>query len=268
MVQGWGWIGKVDRLGKRTRLGVFVCVMGLLSACSQVVYHEVRPGDTLRGLAQKYGVSPQEIARYNTIRNPDKLEVGQQLRIPPPQPRKVAIGSMKPAPATALPATPEKREQNSPPLMARRRNESGGLFMWPVEGPITSLFGPRNGSFHDGIDIAAPVGTQVLVSAGGKVIFSDVLRGYGNVVIVRHGNGYLTVYAHNRANLVKEGQTVRQGDPVAEVGQTGRTTGASLHFEVRKDNLARDPLRYLLTDRQTVQKEGSSSASAKEATVR
>jgi murein DD-endopeptidase MepM/ murein hydrolase activator NlpD len=127
--------------------------------------------------------------------------------------------------------------------------------MWPVEGPITSTFGPRNGSFHDGIDIAAPVGTQVLATAEGKVIFSDVLRGYGNVVIVRHANGYLTVYAHNRTNLVKEGQSVRQGEPLAEVGQSGRTTGASLHFEVRKDNLARDPLRYLPQERRTVQDE-------------
>lgn len=105
-------------------------------------------------------------------------------------------------------------------------------------------------------------------AADGKVIFSDVLRGYGNVVIIRHAKGYLTVYAHNRTNLVKEGQSVRQGDPVAEVGQTGRATGPSLHFEVRKDNLARDPLRYLPRESRTVQKENAPRASARESMPR
>jgi lipoprotein NlpD len=96
-----------------------------------------------------------------------------------------------------------------------------------------------------------------LAAADGTVIFSDVLRGYGNVVIVRHAHGYLTVYAHNQANHVKEGQPVRRGERLAEVGQSGRTSGASLHFEVRKDNLARDPLSYLPQDRRTVLKEPS-----------
>jgi len=128
------------------------------------------------------------------------------------------------------------------------------MFIWPAEGKVTSQFGPRNGSFHDGVDIAAPLGSAVLAAADGKVIFSDVLRGYGNVVIVRHAKGYLTVYAHNRANLVKEGQGVRQGDVIAEVGQTGRATGASLHFEVRKDNLARNPLQYLPEEQSSVQR--------------
>jgi murein DD-endopeptidase MepM/ murein hydrolase activator NlpD len=114
-----------------------------------------------------------------------------------------------------------------------------------VEGELSSRFGPRNGRFHDGIDIAAPHGTPVMAAADGQVILSDVLRGYGKVVIVRHAGGYVTVYAHNAANHVAEGRVVRRGERVATVGQSGRVTGASLHFEVRKDNLARDPLRYL-----------------------
>jgi murein DD-endopeptidase MepM/ murein hydrolase activator NlpD len=103
----------------------------------------------------------------------------------------------------------------------------------------------------------------VRAAADGKVIFSDVLRGYGNVVIVRHTKGYLTVYAHHRANLVKEGQMVRQGDVIAEVGQTGRASGASLHFEVRKDNLARNPLQYLPQERSTVRR-GTPSRTVRE----
>jgi murein DD-endopeptidase MepM/ murein hydrolase activator NlpD len=127
------------------------------------------------------------------------------------------------------------------------------MFNWPVEGTVTSGFGPRNGSFHEGVDIAAPAGTPVVAAADGQVIFSDELRGYGRVVIIRHNAHYVTVYAHNRVNWVKEGQFVRRGQRIAEVGQTGRTTGPSLHFEVRKNNLAQDPLRYLPQDRRTVQ---------------
>jgi lipoprotein NlpD len=227
-----------------------------VTACSQAIYHQVHSGETLGGIAQKYGVSIQEIARYNAIRNPDKLEVGQMLRIPPGKPQQVAT-LPKTVPAPAARSAPETWGDDSSSLSESRRGDSHSPFLWPVEGAITSKFGPRNGSFHDGIDIAAPLGTQVMAAADGKVIFSDVLRGYGNVVILRHANGYLTVYAHNRANLVKEGQAVRQGDPIAEVGQSGRATGASLHFEVRKDNLARDPLRHLPQDQRTVQREAA-----------
>jgi murein DD-endopeptidase MepM/ murein hydrolase activator NlpD len=268
VAQGCRWKSKADKGRKQALLGVAVCVLLLFAACSQTAYHEVRRGETLRGISRKYGVSSQELARHNSLRNSSKLEVGQKLRIPPGQSQKVAAAA-KPFSSSAGASTlTEKRGDNSAPLFTSRRTDGSAFLRWPVEGPITSVFGPRNGSFHDGVDVAAPVGTPVVASADGKVIFSDVLRGYGNVVIVRHANGYLTVYAHNRANRVKEGQTVRQGDVVAEVGQTGRATGASLHFEVRKDNLARDPLRYLPTDRQTARQDGSPSASANEATVR
>jgi lipoprotein NlpD len=212
-------------------------------------------------------VSLQELVRYNAIRDPDKLEVGQMVRIPAGKstetPRQVATA---PQPSSSLPprrSTYERWGEDRTPLPESRRSDGSSVFIWPVEGQITSTFGPRNGSFHDGIDIAAPLGAQVLAAADGKVIFSDVLRGYGNVVIVRHAKGYLTVYAHHRANLVKEGQMVRQGDALAEVGQTGRATGASLHFEVRKDNLARNPLQYLPQERSTVQR-GTSSRTVRE----
>lgn len=124
--------------------------------------------------------------------------------------------------------------------------------LWPVEGNITSRFGPRRGSTHDGLDIAAPLGTPILAAASGEVIYSGALRGYGNLVILRHREGYATVYAHTQKNLVKEGERVRRGQAIARVGQTGRASGPHLHFEIRKDNLARNPLRYLPEDRRTV----------------
>jgi len=216
----------------------------------------VRPGDTLSEIGQRYGVTYQELARYNTIPNPDKLEVGQQLRIPPPKQAQAAPPAV-PANRVVARALPEKPQNLSPLPRDDDRPKGDAPLSWPVEGDLTSGFGPRNGSFHDGIDIAAPRGTAVLAAADGQVLFSDVLRGYGNVVIVRHAGGYVTVYAHNQTNLVKEGQTVRRGDRLAEVGQSGRATGASLHFEVRKDNLARDPLHYLPQERRTVRQEPS-----------
>lgn len=245
MVQGWGKI----------QLGVLcVLVCGYVAACGKAMYYQVRSGDTLSEIAQRHGVTHHEIARYNAIRNPDKLDAGQWLRIPPPKQTQTAarVPSEK---LTVARAVPERRRDFGMLLQERDRPTGASFLSWPIEGEVTSRFGPRNGSFHDGIDIAAPEGTPVLAAADGQVIFSDALRGYGNVVIVRHENGYLTVYAHNRVNLVKEGQTVRQGEPVAEVGQSGRASGANLHFEVRKDNLARDPLYYLPQDRRTVLKE-------------
>ncbi|HEV8717676.1 MAG TPA: M23 family metallopeptidase, partial [Candidatus Binatia bacterium] len=211
---------------------------------------------TLSEIGQRYGISYQEIARYNTIANPHKLEVGQWLRIPPPKQTQTASPAA-PADRVIARALPEKPQNLSPFPRGDTRPRGDTLFSWPVEGALTSGFGPRNGSFHDGIDIAAPRGTAVLAAADGQIIFSDVLRGYGNVVIVRHAGGYVTVYAHNQTNLVKEGQTVRRGERLAEVGQSGRATGASLHFEVRKDNLARDPLHYLPQERRTVRQEPS-----------
>ncbi|HKA56871.1 MAG TPA: M23 family metallopeptidase, partial [Candidatus Binatia bacterium] len=224
-------------------LGIWlVLACGILSACSQALYHQVHPGETLSEIGLRYGVSYRDIARYNAMSDPDKLEVGQWLRIPPPKPTRVAIAAT-PREYPATRALPEARQNLSPLPQGRGWPGDSPLFSWPLEGEVTSGFGPRNGRFHDGLDIAAPRGTPVLAAADGQVIFSDVLRGYGKVVIVRHAGGYLTVYAHNSGNLVAEGQLVRRGERLATVGESGHVTGASLHFEVRKDNLARDPLR-------------------------
>ena len=108
-----------------------------------------------------------------------------------------------------------------------------------------STFGRRGESHHDGVDIAAAVGTPVRAARGGRILYSDELRGWGNLLIVDHGDGYATVYAHNRANRVATGAVVRQGDVIAEVGDTGDSSQASLHFEMRKDNVARNPIFYL-----------------------
>ncbi|MFM7144677.1 MAG: murein hydrolase activator EnvC family protein [Alphaproteobacteria bacterium] len=118
-------------------------------------------------------------------------------------------------------------------------------FAWPIDGPVSSKFGPRGRTHHDGIDIAVPRGTPVHAAAGGVVIFTGELRGYGNTVIVEHPSGLTTVYAHLASVSPATGARVRRGETIGTVGETGRTTGPNLHFEVRRNRIARDPLAFL-----------------------
>lgn len=122
---------------------------------------------------------------------------------------------------------------------------SAAGFIWPVDGVITSGFGPRWGRMHTGIDIAAPAGTPIRAVKEGEVLYADWLGGYGNLVAVDHGNSVVTLYAHQSRMAVAEGQPVAQGDVVGYVGTTGRSTGNHLHFEVRIDAEPRDPRPYL-----------------------
>jgi murein DD-endopeptidase MepM/ murein hydrolase activator NlpD len=201
--------------------------------CSHAVYHRVRSGETVYRISKAYGVSVKQLAGANHLSDPSRIEVGQRLLIP---------GARRQLPVDLI--TP--RTASSRPLQHEELPRGGETLKWPVSGgTVTSGFGQRNHSFHDGIDISAPIGTPVHVADDGEVIYSDVLRGYGNVIIVRHTHGLATVYAHNQSNRVHEGQRVRCGEVIGNVGESGRTTGANLHFEVRKDNVARDPIFFL-----------------------
>jgi murein DD-endopeptidase MepM/ murein hydrolase activator NlpD len=118
--------------------------------------------------------------------------------------------------------------------------------LWPVEGPLSSPFGPRDGRAHDGIDLAVAEDTPVRAACDGVVAYAGSgMRGYGNLVILRHAGALATVYAHNHELLVRQGDLVTRGQVVARSGQTGHVTAPHLHFEVRKDSIARDPLGYL-----------------------
>jgi lipoprotein NlpD len=121
-----------------------------------------------------------------------------------------------------------------------------GFFIWPVQGQLTSKFGNRNGRHHDGIDIGARKGTPIVSAADGKVMFSGWgPTGYGLMVIIKHKNNLTTVYAHNSHIHVHKNQLVKQRQKIASVGSTGRSTGPHLHFEVRNDSHAYNPLQYL-----------------------
>jgi lipoprotein NlpD len=250
--------GDCQRATSRLLTVVLILACGWLAACSPPpLLPQVRPREPLSATDLRYGISSHMRVHYHALPNPDKLEISQGLRIPPSQRRRNVSVEASGARAVSL-ALPEPRPPLRPRLPDRDWSRGSPLFAWPVDGEVTSRFGPRHGRFHDGIDIAAPQGTPVFAAAEGQVIFSDVLRGYGKVVIVRHAGGYLTLYAHNAANQVQEGQSVRRGTRVATVGQSGHVTGANLHFEVRKDNRARDPLRYLPPETRTVLRDPSS----------
>ena len=125
-------------------------------------------------------------------------------------------------------------------------NNWTGQFIWPVDGVLTSKFGIRGGRRHDGIDIGAPEGTEIKAAADGTVLYSgDQQTGYGNLIIIKHAQDMITVYAHNQKNLVKESDQVKRGQAIGKVGRTGRATGPHLHFEIRKRTQPRNPLFFL-----------------------
>jgi lipoprotein NlpD len=205
----------------------------LPSKPAQGVYHVVKSGENLYRIGKAYDVGYEELARVNGIKNAGQIRVGQRILIPDAI-RQLPVEII--TPAEPFPALPSESEPVEAPVEG---------FIWPVSGTVNSNFGRRGVGAHDGIDIGAPEGTPIRAIQKGEVIYSDQLRGYGNIVIVRHPDGFVSVYAHNEANLVREGQTVSRGDIVGRVGSTGRVTGPHLHFEIRKNNSVQDPLRYL-----------------------
>ena len=228
--------------GKRFTRPLLVFVLFFVGGCAAQksiskprlhgVYHTVTAGETLFRIGKAYGIAYQELARVNGIKDAGQIRVGQRIFIP---------GVTQPVPVETI--TPAE----TPPAVSAPADPVPGFetFIWPVSGTINSGFGPRGLSFHDGIDIAAPEGTPIKAIEDGEVIYSDQLRGYGNMVILRHPGGIVSVYAHNESNLVRQGQRVVRGEIIARVGSTGRVSGPHLHFEIRKDNAAQDPLRYL-----------------------
>ena len=195
------------------------------SASGREQTHTVVPGETVYRIAHRYGVSPDAVMAANGITDAHNLAVGEILVIPG-QPLAGAF-------ITGLPL-----EWTAP--------RADRQFSWPVvAGTLSSPFGVRGGVMHEGIDIAAPAGTPIHAADEGSVIFAGRLHGYGNVVIVQHDGGYVTVYGHNQRNLVREGLRVSRGEEIAELGATGRASGPHLHFEVRYNNRPQNPMGYL-----------------------
>lgn len=228
------------------RAGVALLALagGLVLSCAtpheRGVFHPVKEGETVYRIARYYGVRVDTVVRANRVGDVRDVHVGTRLWIPNATRR--PPGRPLPGPVSSR-GRPLAETRSSAQLLARERGLS---FTWPVRGELTSRFGWRRGRRHEGIDVANRHGAAVRAAEDGRVIYSGRgLGAYGNVVIVRHDTRYETVYAHNRRNRVAKGALVRKGQVIAEVGATGNATGPHLHFEIRENDRARDPLLYL-----------------------
>lgn len=206
-------------------------------------YYVVKRGDTLYSIALEHGADYREIAQWNGLDDPTRLSVGQQLRVKPPEERSVQVGrprilgriETRPIEGGAAAAPPPPREE--PKIDADTVQ-----FMWPARGKVLAGFAePRS----KGIDIDGKIGDPVVAAATGRVTYiGSGIPGLGKLVVIRHDNGFITVYAHNKAILVKEQQAVTRGQKIAELGNSDADR-PKLHFQIRKGAAAVDPLRYL-----------------------
>jgi len=224
-------------------------------------YYSVRSGDTLTKIALDHGQSWRDIAKWNSIDNPNVIEVDQVLRVAPPvqdsagtRPSKPAV-AQSPLPSNnAMAAVPNaatasntananaNANSNAPLTSQANVSDEGMVFAWPHPGPVLAGFDEAK---NKGLDFAGKVGDPVLAAADGKVVYAGSgLRGYGNLVILKHNNTYLTAYAHNQTLLVKEDQAVVKGQRIAEMGSSDADR-VKLHFEIRKQGKPVDPAKLL-----------------------
>ena len=229
-------------------------------------YYTVKPGDTLIRIGLESGQSWKDIARWNNLDNANLIEVGQVLRVVPPASaaqavasdsgvvtRPVASSNVAPAGNPQPPASAAKPASAPvvavapavpavPAAAAAPAGDDEMAFIWPASGALLAGFDEAR---NKGYDITGKAGDPVLAAADGRVVYAGAgLRGYGNLVILKHNNTFLTAYAHNQALLVKEDQSVRKGQKIAEMGSTDADR-VKLHFEIRRQGKPVDPSRYL-----------------------
>lgn len=224
-------------------------------------YHEVTRGETLSSIAQTYRVPTSKLARLNGLRAPYAVQAGTRLRLPGSE---IAAAPPPPVRRTArAPASPDRHEaQRQPPRRQSAQRprppadtdravvavpREAPAFVWPLDGRLLARFGPKpNGTINDGINIAATRGAPVRAAAAGTIVYADNgLPGFGWLILIQHGNGWITTYGHNDELLVKRGDTVARGETIARAGSTGSVTEPQLHFEIRFNRRPLDPLRLL-----------------------
>lgn len=195
-------------------------------------WYTVEPGETLQDISRRSGVPEADLLEVNGLQNASQVVPGKVIF--------VLDGPGGPMPDR----TPAEPAAEPAPALATGR---ASRFRWPLDTPhVTSQFGHRWGRPHDGIDLTAPIGTPVFAADAGEVVYSGArVRGYGNMIVLKHADDLMTVYAHNSVLLVRVGERVAAGQRVALSGQSGHATGPHLHFEVRRGQTPRDPLPYL-----------------------
>lgn len=216
-------------------------------------YYTVKQGDTLIRIGLESGQSHRDIARWNALENPNRIEIGQVLRVAPPEDavvtKPVAVAkatatALPPAGAASAPAKAASAPASAPATNGSNSSSEDDIsFAWPSKGDVLDGFDEAKN--RKGVDIGGASGDAVWAAADGKVVYADAgLRGYGKLIILKHNSMYLTAYAHNQTLLVKEDQMVKKGQKIAEMGSTDADR-VKLHFEVRKQGKPVDPTKYL-----------------------
>jgi len=196
------------------------------------IYHVVEKNQTLWRICKTYGVDMQYIAEFNNIRDVSQIRPGAKIFIPGAKKNLNIIPTLE-------------TEKPEPQQTHVQTDRAPGIFAWPLRGPVIKPFGIVNGLKHGGINIQAQLGSLVCAAAPGKVVFSSMLQGYGNTLIVEHGGRYATVYANNATNLVSSGQWIKRGQPIARTGSASGQGSSYLHFQIRHNNHPRNPLFFL-----------------------
>lgn len=212
-------------------------------------YYTVKPGDTLIRIGMDHGQNWKDILRWNRLDNPNVIEPGQVLRVVPPQTEVAVVRPLTTGAAQApVAVSPAKQAasaaiiQPMPATPAAEAVEESISFQWPARGNVLATFDEAK---NKGLDIGGKVGDPVYAAADGKVVYAGSgLRGYGNLVILKHDNTFLTAYAHNQTLLVKEDQVIKKGQPIAEMGNSD-SDQVKLHFEIRRQGKPVDPSKYL-----------------------
>ena len=205
-------------------------------------FYTVQRGDTLTRIALDHGQAWRDLATWNNLSNANLIEVGQVLRVVPPgatvEPGGVVVQPIT-MPAQAASKAPS---QATPTPSVTPPSEQGLAFAWPANGSVVGAFDEVK---NKGLDIAGQAGDPILAAADGQVVYAGSgLRGYGNLIILKHNNTFLTAYAHNQTLLVKEDQQVRKGQKIAEMGKTDADR-VKLHFEIRRQGKPVDPAKFL-----------------------
>ena len=226
--------------------------------------HMVEPGESLIGLARRYQIPINVLAKANNVLPYAKVNAGDRLKIPagysapqqhasaaprvePPHPVTQPAAITAPATQNAHMATPELAKEEGAATKVAEATGALPSFRWPVKGRIITAFGAKpNGQQNDGINLAVPEGTPIKAAEDGVVAYAgNELKGYGNLVLVRHSNGYVSAYAHASEIIVKRGDAIKRGQVIGRAGQTGNVTSPQLHFEIRKGSTPVDPAQYL-----------------------